>query len=559
MTNPTQTAVSSSPFWQYWRGLSGWNFYFLTKFGLLWAGYLNFHAMQNLVFMAFLLLPIPNRKLHKIRHWIAIPIGFALFWHDTWLPGPESILSQGSEVAGFSMSYVIDLVTRFINWQMVGLFFVLLVAWLFLSQWVRVTVFSVLIMVWLNVITVVGPNFTLFPGGQPTGTVTTAGATAAATVATANAKPVVGDIPAQTAPPTSANLNAWLSSFYASEEKRQTNFPTSLPADAQPFELLVINICSLSWDDIEAAGLMQHPLWSHFDIVFKHFNSATSYSGPAAIRLLRASCGQPSHTNLYSPAGKQCYLFDNLAALGFKTQLMLGHNGVFGDFLKEMRNYGDMQAPLMDQKGLQQSLTAFDGSPVYDDLAVLQRWNEGELKEPGVRTATFYNTLPLHDGNHFTGQSKTADYKVRAQKMFDELDTFFTELEKSGRKVMVVLVPEHGGALKGDKMQVSGLRDIPSPNITNVPAAVKFFGMKTPHQGAAIEIDNPSSLLAISELVSRALDGKMFTADTVNWDEYISNLPQTAPVSENSNAVVIQYQDKPYVRLNGGDWVPYPQ
>ncbi|MFR0094139.1 hypothetical protein ACLHY5_31645, partial [Klebsiella pneumoniae] len=25
------------------------------------------------------------------------------------------------------------------------------------------------------------------------------------------------------------------------------------------------------------------------------------------------------------------------------------------------------------------------------------------------------------------------------------------------------------------------------------------------------------------------------------------------------NAVVIQYQNKPYVRLNAGDWVPYPQ
>jgi len=124
---------------------------------------------------------------------------------------------------------------------------------------------------------------------------------------------------------------------------------------------------------------------------------------------------------------------------------------------------------------------------------------------------------------------------------------------------MVVMVPEHGGALKGDKMQVSGLRDIPSPHITNVPTAIKFFGMKAPHQGAAIEIDQPSSLLAVSELVARALDGKMFTADSVNWDEYTSNLPQTAPVSENSNAVVIQYQGKPYVRLNGGDWVPYPQ
>ena len=41
-----------SSLWQYWRGLSGWNFYFLVKFGLLWAGYLNFHPLLNLVFAA---------------------------------------------------------------------------------------------------------------------------------------------------------------------------------------------------------------------------------------------------------------------------------------------------------------------------------------------------------------------------------------------------------------------------------------------------------------------------------------------------------------------------
>ncbi len=62
---------------------------------------------------------------------------------------------------------------------------------------------------------------------------------------------------------------------------------------------------------------------------------------------------------------------------------------------------------------------------------------------------------------------------------------------------MVVVVPEHGGALKGDRMQVSGLRDIPSPSITDVPVGVKFFGMKAPHQGAPIVIDQPSSFLAI--------------------------------------------------------------
>ncbi|WP_459594010.1 cellulose biosynthesis protein BcsG, partial [Enterobacter hormaechei] len=76
--------------------------------------------------------PIPNFRLHRLRHWAAIPYGFALFWHDTWLPGPVSIMSQGSQVAGFSANYMLDLAVRFINWQKLGALFVLLVACLFL-------------------------------------------------------------------------------------------------------------------------------------------------------------------------------------------------------------------------------------------------------------------------------------------------------------------------------------------------------------------------------------------------------------------------------------------
>lgn len=525
MTEHKSTPPLTTPLWQYWRGLSGWNFYFLAKFALLWTGYLNFHALENLVFAAYLLFPIPAPRLHRLRHWIGLPVGIALFWHDTWLPGLDSILSQGS-----------------------------LVAWLFISQWVRVTVLVVAALIWLNVLTVSGPVIALTPGGN------TAPAAVTTAISSGDAStPQVGDIPAQTAPANSQNLTAWLNSFYASEAKRQTKFPASLPADAQPFELLVINICSLAWSDMEATGLTSHPLWSHFDILFKEFNSATSYSGPAAIRLLRASCGQPSHKNLYSPAGNQCYLFDNLAALGFSQHLMLDHNGVFGNFLKEIRENGGVQSPLMNQNGLPTNLLSFDNSPIYDDTAVLQRWLSAEERDPNARSATFFNLLPLHDGNHFPGISKTADYKVRAQKLFDQLDSFLSELEKSGRKVMVVVVPEHGAALKGDRMQVSGLRDIPSPSITHVPVGVKFIGMKAPHQGSPIEISQPSSYLAISELVARSVDGKNFVADQVDWNALTSDLPQTAPVSENANAVVIEYQGKPWVRLGGGDWVPYPQ
>ncbi|CAH5041443.1 cellulose biosynthesis protein BcsG [Serratia marcescens] len=550
--NPNSKTQSDNALWRYWRGLGGWNLYFLAKFALLWFGYLNFHALPNLVFMAFLLMPIPSQRLHRWRHYLAIPIGIALFYHDTWLPGINSILSQGSQLAGFSAQYLLELIGRFINWQMIGAAFVLFIAYLFVAQWVRVTVFTVAALVWLNIVNIAGPAVSLLPA---TSTAAAGGANTPATSA-----PAAGDAaPTDSLPPTSANLTAYLNQFYEREKGRTTAFPASLPADAQPFDLLVINICSLAWADMDAVNLQNHPLWSKMDIMFDNFNSATAYSGPAAIRLLRASCGQLSHRDLYQPVNQQCYLFDNLAKLGFKEQLMLDHSGVFGNFLKELREQGDMQAPLMSQAGIGNELTSFDGEPIYNDLELLTRWLDQQQKGGDGRTATFFNVIPLHDGNRFVGSNKSADYPPRAQKLFDQLNTFLDQLEKSGRKVVVVIVPEHGAALVGDKMQMSGLRDIPSPNITHTPVGIKLVGMKAPHQGSPLQIKTPSSYLALSELVSRLVDGKIFSEPSVDWQALTQGLPQTPVISENDNAIVMLYQGKPYIRLNGGDWVPYPQ
>lgn len=550
--NPNSKTQSDNALWRYWRGLGGWNLYFLAKFALLWFGYLNFHALPNLVFMAFLLMPIPSQRLHRWRHYLAIPIGIALFYHDTWLPGINSILSQGSQLAGFSAQYLLELINRFINWQMIGAAFVLFIAYLFVAQWVRVTVFTVAALAWLNIVNIAGPAVSLLPA---TSTAAAGGANTPATSA-----PAAGDAaPADSLPPTSANLTAYLNQFYEREKGRATAFPATLPADAQPFDLLVINICSLAWADMEAVNLQNHPLWSKMDIMFDSFNSATAYSGPASIRLLRASCGQLSHHDLYQPVNQQCYLFDNLAKLGFRQQLMLDHSGVFGNYLKELREQGGMQAPLMSQAGIGNELTSFDGEPIYNDLELLTRWLDQQQKAGDARTATFFNVIPLHDGNRFVGSNKSADYQPRAQKLFDQLNTFLDQLEKSGRKVVVVIVPEHGAALVGDKMQMSGLRDIPSPNITHTPVGIKLVGMKAPHQGSPLQIKTPSSYLALSELVSRLVDGKVFSESSVDWQALTQGLPQTPVISENDNAIVMQYQGKPYIRLNGGDWVPYPQ
>lgn len=531
---------------QLWRGLGGWNYYFIIKFALLWAGYLNFNPLENLAFAAFLLFPLSINWLSKIRSWIALPVGFVLFWHDTWLPGWDSIMSQGSQVTAFSFNYLLELAGRFINWKMIGGAFILLVLYRLISPWVRITTFVVLALVWLNIAPVIQPYFTSSAG------VAQKNSAQPATSGT-------GNLSSQSAPPTNENLTAYLDNFYATEAQRKTEFPEALPADAEPFDLLIINICSLSWSDLEHVGLTTHPLWKHFDILFKDFNSATAYSGPAVIRLLRASCGQISHKSLYEPANSQCYLFDDLARLGFKQQLMLDHNGQFGGFLDEIRENGDLKAPLMDQSNLPVNLKAFDGSSIYEDDAVLNRWFENLKSSPqSARSATLFNLVPLHDGNHYPDNSLPVDYQVRAKKLFDQLDQFLTKLEQSGRKVMVVIVPEHGAALEGDKMQVAGLRDIPTPRVTHVPVGIKFTGMKDPHQGPAIDITQPASYLAISELVNRALDGKIFVADPVDWKALVQGLPETDKVSENSTAVTLEYQGKPYIRIGDRDWVAYP-
>ncbi|MGU0057656.1 cellulose biosynthesis protein BcsG [Enterobacter hormaechei] len=189
------------------------------------------------------------------------------------------------------------------------------------------TVFVVAIMIGLRP-DADGPELLLWPAGQPTTTVTTTGGPAAATVATAGIRLWLGyssaDCTADIHEPERVALQ-----FYAAEDKRQTKFPGRAACRCSRSSCWSLTSVSVL-GDVDAAGLMSHPLWSHFDIQFKDFNSATSYSCPAAIRLRAPAADSLPHKNLYQPAANQCYLFDNLAKLGFTQHLMMGHNGQFG-------------------------------------------------------------------------------------------------------------------------------------------------------------------------------------------------------------------------------------
>ncbi|ARQ88603.1 cellulose synthase [Stenotrophomonas maltophilia] len=533
----------ASPF--AWADLRGWNLYFLSKVVLAWMGALDLKILPNLLFLGALLIPLRWRWARIARTVVAVPVGVALYYQDTWWPPFRRLLVQPG-VLDFSADYWLELAQRFINWQMVAVLAMLVLAYVLLKPWLRITTLSVLGVLGLAVMAIPMPAGWNWGQGTATAATASAGGTSG------------GGLP----PANNETLNAWLASFYQQQASLKTSFPAA--GSGAPFDVIILNICSLAWSDLDEVGLRQNNLLDHMDVVFDDFNSATAYSGPAAIRLLRASCGQTSHTGLFDPVPAECQLFSNLQRLGFQSELAMNHDGHFDDFIGELHQYGGLQAQPMDISAFPTALVAFDKSPLRRDGDVLMAWWKQRLAESSQQVALFYNTISLHDGNRIVGadgRSNAADYKARAEMVLGDMAGFVEAVERSGRRAMIVVVPEHGAALHGDRMQIPGMREIPSPSITHVPVGVKLIGMGAPAAGGPRHVPEPSSYLAVSELVSRvyALNAQSPPSER-NWNSLLKGLPQTPSVSENEGAKVIEYAGKPWLQLQGSQtWSPYPE
>ena len=239
-----------------WRGLGAWNVYFLGKFLLTWTGHLNFQVLPNLIFALVLLIPIGHPMLRRARTLIAIPVAVALLYQDTWFPPFSRLLAQPG-VLDFSFDYIVELLGRFIDWQVCAMLLLLVVGYLFLSQWLRLTTFTLLGFAWLSMGSL---QWLLPPAADQQMASTQPGQTAQA---------------GSGGEPDDATLNGYLDKFYLAESSRKVEFkdPAVKPP---PFDLLVINICSMAWDDLDAVGLRDNSLFSQMDVIFDNFNSATA-------------------------------------------------------------------------------------------------------------------------------------------------------------------------------------------------------------------------------------------------------------------------------------------
>lgn len=531
-------------------GLGLWNVYFIAKFALAHYEYLTLNFLYNGLLLLFILLPLKNRFLCIARTVVALIAAVALLYSESWLPGPDSIISNAQNIAGFSAMYVAQLIVDFVNVKMVIWGIVIVLAYLLIKNWVRLTVFTLGYFICL----VLQPYYVAW---------TTKPAVEQNVEVVAQNKPSQPQQETNADPSaiTSETIDKWYTAFLDYEKGRRAEFPQGLSANDTPFEIILMNICSLSNDDLLASDLMNHPVLSEFNIRFDHFNSATSYSGPATLRLLNAVCGQVNHDSLYDGRRPECEIMNRLDQLGYRQHLYLDHRGQYDNYLQTLRDKAGLMAPLESTAKYPVRYMAFDDEEIADDLAVLRDWQRKTSRDKETkRHVTLFNFIALHDGNRLPRHSRWEEFKPRAIRFLNDLQTFMHELERSGRKVMLIVVPEHGAAVRGDRIQAPRLRDIPSMRITEVPLMVKFFGINN-MPAEPIHVTGPTSYLAMSTLIGRVLSLNYFGADggSVPLEELVRDLPETNPVSENGQSVVLTYRGNDYIRQKGGEWRPYPR
>lgn len=520
-----------------------WNLYFIIKLGLYFADYIDFNVGLNLALALALLLPLPAaRAWHWLRLAVVVPAAIALFYHDTRFPPFSRLIAQTDSLSQFSIGYLTELITRFFDPKVVFLGVGLLLLTLIAARKLRLSTFVLLTM------------FPVVPLQQ-----FLKSTSAVATTATANTNDNSIGIapPGAVGKPDNATLDLALETFFKTQSERRVTFTP--PTQGPDFDVVILQICSLAWDDLKLAGLDRSGPMQRFDLLFRQFNSATAYSGPAAIRLLRATCGQSVHADLYKAAPQSCYLFEQFANAGFTRQMLLNHDGRFGDMLGEIQHYGGLTVKPMNISGLPDLGQAFDGTPFKQDHAVLARWLQQRQQAPGGRQAVFYNTTSLHDGNHPVGTSggpsSAAAYGIRVHHLFDDINRFLDDLETSGRKTVVIMIPEHGAGSRGDRMQIPFMRENPSPAITLVPVGVRLVGL--PQPAAPVEITQPTSYIDLAGLIHDIIQQNPYASGGPDARTLASGIGSTPPVSENEGSVVARYGRDYFIRYQDSAWSDY--
>ncbi|MBI5594554.1 MAG: cellulose biosynthesis protein BcsG [Elusimicrobia bacterium] len=361
--------------------------------------------------------------------------------------------------------------------------------------------------------------------------------------------------------PDARRLDAERDAFYAAEAARRVD----IPEPAVDFDIVFVHVCSLSWDDLWSTGMQRDPFFERFDALLTRFNSVSSYSEQSAIRLLRAVCGQARFDTLFTEGAPECSLLAELERAGYAVLDAQNHNGQFQDWTGKITRWGRAKPPL-DVSDLQAVKLNFNGSAINGDYDVLERLWKGRLATGARRAALYYNTVSLHTGARPVGdrrswrKDRTERFRLSTRQLFEELTRFFALLEGSGRNVVVVFVPEHGGAVRGSQLLVPGMRDLPMPAITLVPVGVKLIGPGRPaRRGGPVLVTGPTSYLALAHILARFAAAPPFGKAPAPPEGALSGVPETRLVAEGKKMVALSDAADLYLNWMDKKWVTLPR
>jgi cellulose synthase operon protein YhjU len=517
-----------------------WNVYFICKLVLHCAGSIALHPLLNLCLIAALLAPARVPVWRQLRRPATIMAGAALLYYESFLPPWRSLMREAGGLSGFSLDYLAEVAARVIDPQLTLWAVALVVAGLLLRRWLRISAFVL-------VAVVVVPMLPL----PRSGATATAGVAAPAD---AGARAAINDDERLTPATDGAQLDRAVAQFFSDQSHQMLVFPRM----TRGIDLIFIHVCSLAWDDLRSIGLARHPLLDRFDVLYTRFNTAASYSGPAAIRLLRGACGQQRHDALYDPAAQDCLLMVRLQQAGFTPQLLMNHDGHYGHFREDLERRGGFEVAPQPTTGARIALRGFDGSPIAEDYDVLHGWWQRHLAAHEPRVALYYNTISLHDGNRApdgTG-SWRREYPHRAQKLLDDIDHFISDLEVSGARAIIVFIPEHGAAFHAGPGQIAGLRQIPAANVTDVPVGVRLVGLPLREAPRPLRIEASTSYLGLNLLLANVMAAAEADAGRIDLAQILAHPHATPFVAENDGLLVVRAGDGYFTRGPDGRWSP---
>lgn len=552
-----------------------WNLYFLIKFVLIATGVLQFEPAWNLLLFGLLVAtnPLKTRNpltLGSIRDLVFLPLAITLILHEAGLIVSWALLDQIKLLFGFSAEYLTELIRRSITpwmaWSALGLVLLtrVLNRYMRLSTWVLSTLlvlsaFQIMPLLlnhnapqaaenYVNTRINLSPAELLALGPQEFQRLRQA------------RKNDINNTERNKETDNINNPDTALKQFFKAQEGIIPKHLAAISSATTPdFDVLVLQVCSLSWADLHAARQTQHPLIQNADFIFEDFNSATSYSGPAAIRLLRGRCGQQSHTKLYEPEQDKCLLFKELRDAGFSIDMLLNHDGKFDNFSNTVReNLGKATEQPIAQRDIPLGVLGFDGSKVGRDGDALRTWWGKRLEQNKPAVALYYNTITLHDGNRLpnNNQGSLSSYPIRLERLLNDIQSLLGEIRRSQHKALVFVIPEHGAGLTGEYGQLIGLRELPTPAITKVPVFGYWISptRKNPNLPGQIAIQQPTSYQAFNEVLNRWMALTPEQRDNAQWPLVLAELPSTHYVAQQGNITLLEHKNAYWMKVPGADW-----